>query len=146
MPPPAAVPPRSPVKPAESFRIRCFRFGKVFVAIAEDAWPRRRYLLDVARSLNRFQAAERQDVIFDWPQPGAGPGGGERAFQAFFRHQTRAGVRAVLSGGRILALLGHADADRSHAVGGHLYVSPEAPDADAKRALWQLVRELEAQP
>ena len=123
-----------------AFRIRCFRYGQVFVALAEDAWPWRRFLLDVARAMNGFTVAERQDLVFDWPQPGADPGGGGRAFRAFLGHQTRNGEHTLMSGQRVLDLVGGADAsDRTK---GRIYVPPGAPDADTKKRLWDRIRNL----
>ncbi len=128
--------------PSEPFRVRCFHYGRVFVAVAEDAWPRRRYLLDVAHALNGFAVAERRDVLFDWPQPGAAVSGGARAFRAFFGHRTRAAERTLLSGARVLALLELAEPEQTALVDDHVYVLPEAPDPKAKQALWRLIREL----
>ncbi len=127
---------------AEAFRIRCCHYGGVFVAIAEDAWPRRRFLIDVALALNGFQAAERRELVFDWPQPGAGSGGEGRAFRAFFNHQTRDGARVVLAGSRVPELLGLSPPRQTCVIDGYLYITSQAPDARAKRALWQLIREL----
>ncbi len=110
------------------------------MALAEDAWPWRRFLLDVARAMNGFTVAERQDLVFDWPQPGADPGGGGRAFRAFLGHQTRNGERTLMSGQRVLDLVGGADAtDRTE---GRIYVPPGAPDADTKKRLWDRIRSL----
>ena len=128
--------------PSEPFRVRCFHYGRVFVAVAEDAWPRRRYLLDVAHALNGFAVAERRDVLFDWPQPGAAVSGGARAFRAFFGHRTRAAERTLLSGARVLDLLALAAPAQTSLVDDHVYVLPEAPDPKAKQALWRLIREL----
>ena len=127
--------------PVAAFRIRCFRYGRVFVALAEEAWPWRRFLLDVARAMNGFAAAERQDLVFDWPQPGADPAGGGRAFRAFLGHQTRDGERTLISGRRVLDLLG-AEAHETALVDGRVYVIPVAPDPAAKKRLWDLIREL----
>ncbi len=125
----------------EAFRVRCFRYGRVFAAIAEDAWAQRRFLADVAWALNGFQRAERRDLVFDWPQPGAAAQGGERAFAAFFGHQTRTqdDIRVVVSGERVVKLLGHEVPDESCYLGDLLYVVPTVPDAAAKKALWQLI-------
>ncbi|MCY3814040.1 MAG: hypothetical protein OXH15_19795 [Gammaproteobacteria bacterium] len=124
-----------------AFRIRCFRYGRVFVALAEDAWPWRRFLLDVARAMNGFDVAERQDLVFDWPQPGADPGGGGRAFRAFLGHQTRNGERSLMSGQRVLDLVGGAEG-LTDATGVRIYVPPGAPDAEAKKRLWDRIRNL----
>ena len=125
--------------PDEAFRIRCFRYGRVFVAMAEDAWPMRRFIVDVAWASNGFQVAERDDFVFDWPQPGAVTGGGGRAFGAFFRHQTRVweDVRVLLSGTLVATLLGHPAPAESCVLDGRLYLHPGIPDAESKRALWQ---------
>ena len=130
------------------FHIRCFHFGDAFAAIGEDAWPQRRLLLDVALALNGFRPAERQDVVFSWPQPGAPPDGSERAFRAFFGHRTRNGGFALLSGTRVPPLLGLPvpeedrvlDAPGGDAAPRLLYVVPRVHDAEAKRALWRLIR------
>ena len=124
-----------------AFRIRCFRYGRVFVALAEDAWPWRRFLLDVARAMNGFEVAERQDLVFDWPQPGADPGGSGRAFRAFLGHQTRNGERSLMSGQRVLDLVGRANglADTADV---RIYVPPGAPDAETKKRLWDRIRNL----
>lgn len=142
-----AHPERPPAPPdpsvGQAFRIRCFHYGRVFAAIAEEAWPQRRLLLDVAWALNGFQGAERRDLVFDWPQPGASPGGGERAFAAFFGHQTRTRdqIRVVVAGARVAELLGHPVPDGVCLLGDLLYVPPSAPDAAAKKTLWQLIVE-----
>ena len=132
--------PRTTASAETAFRIRCFRYGRVFVALAEDAWPWRRFLLDVARAMNGFNVAERQDLVFDWPQPGADPAGGGRAFRAFLGHQTRNGERTLMSGQRVLDLVGRADADDE--TDGRIYVPPGAPDADTKKRLWDRIRNL----
>lgn len=133
--------PSPPEEPVEAFRIRCFHYGRVFVAIAEDAWPRRRFLLDVARAMNGFAVAERQDVVFEWPQPGADPAGGPRAFRAFLGHRTRNGERCLFSGQRVLDCL-ETDADAIARVEGRIYVAPDAPDAEAKKRLWDRIRRM----
>lgn len=141
--PPVAAEPSAPPAAASTeaaFRIRCFRYGQVFVALAEDAWPWRRFLLDVARAMNDFNVAERQDLVFDWPQPGADPGGGRRAFRAFLGHQTRNGERSLMSGQRVLELVGGAEvADETD---DRIYVPPGPPDADTKKRLWDRIRNL----
>ena len=91
--------------------------------------------------MNGFAAAERQDLVFDWPQPGADPAGGGRAFRAFLGHQTRAGERTLISGRRVLDLLG-AQAQETALVDGRVYVTPAAPNPAAKKQLWDLIREL----
>lgn len=128
----------------EAFRVHCFRYGRVFAALSEDARPLRRLLLDVAWALNGFQIAQREDVVFDWPQPGAVPDGGGRAFRAFFRHQTlaREGVRVLISGARVSTLLDETVPDRSCVRNGMVYVVPRPPDAVAKKALWKLISDL----
>ena len=142
------TPPGDPVREPDvevapsAFRIRCFRYGRVFVAIDEDAWPRRRFLLGVALALNGFESAERTDIVFEWPQRGVDPHASARSFRAFFRHQTRAGERALLSGTQVPRLLGHAAPAQTTTLNDHLYVAPHAPDAAARRALWQLIQGL----
>ena len=126
---------------AAAFRVRCFRYGRVFVALAEDAWPWRRFLLDVARAMNGFEIAERQDLVFDWPQPGADPGGGDRAFRAFLGHQTRNGERSLISGQRVLDLVGD-PGGLTDGTDGRIYVPPGTPDAEAKKRLWDRIRKL----
>lgn len=128
--------------PTEPFRVRCFHYGRVFVAIAEDAWPRRRYLLDVAHALNGFVSAERRDLLFDWPQPGVSVAGGGRAFRAFFGHQTREAEYTLISGARVAKLLRQAVPALTGLVERHVYVLPAAPDAEAKKTLWRLIRDL----
>ena len=132
----------APGEPAASaaFRIQCFRYGRVFVAIDEEAWPRRRFLHGVALALNGFASAEREDIVFAWPQPGVDAQGGGRSFRAFFGHQTRSGEYTVLSGARVPALLGKEAPSETCLLDGHLYVSPRAADATAKQALWQLIQ------
>ncbi len=137
--------PAPPAPPVEAFRIRCFRYGRVFAALTEDAWPHRRYLLDVARAMNHFETAERHGIVFEWPQPGAAPDGAARAFRAFAGHQTRNGERALLSGQRVLDLLG-SEATETGVVDGRVYVVPETPSAEAKKALWRLLSSLDAAP
>ena len=132
-------------EPLENFRVRCFRYGKVFVALAEDAWPQRRFLLDVALAMNGFEAAQRRDLAFDWPQPGAGVGGGPgsagRSFRAFFGHQTRDGCVTLIAGSRVATLLGHDAPPTTCRLEGHVYVAPDAHAAEDKKALWRLIRE-----
>ena len=108
-PPGLRVRPRLPdPNVGQAFRIRCFHYGRVFAVIAEDAWPQRRFLVDVAWALNGFKTAERRDLVFDWPQPGATAEGGDRAFAAFFGHQTRTRdeIRVIVAGARVAELLG----------------------------------------
>lgn len=138
---PRRPPPPPPPSVGEAFRVRCFHYGRVFAAIAGDAWPRRRFLVDVAWALNGFESAERRDLVFDWPQPGATAQGGERAFNAFFGHRTRThdGIRVILAGARVVQLLGHPVPEVSGFLGDFLYVPPSAPDAAAKKALWRLI-------
>lgn len=128
-------------KASEPFRLRCFHYGRVFVAVAEDSWPRRRLLLDAAHAMNGFAPAQRQDIVFDWPLPGAAADGAERAFRAFFGHQTRDGKRAIVAGPKVAELLGHEAPKQAMLLDGHLYLPPAAPDAAAKQALWRLLRE-----
>lgn len=129
----------------ESFRVRCFRYGRVFAALSPDAWPMRRLLVDVAWALNGFERAERRDFVFDWPQPGAVADGGGKAFGAFVRHQTRTreGVRVIVSGTHVATLLGPAAPNDSCILDGRLYVQPDGLDAGGKRRLWRLIQELD---
>ena len=102
----------------------------------------RRLLLDVAWALNGFERAERRDLVFDWPQPGAVADGGAKAFGAFVRHQNRArdAVRVVVSGTDVAELLGMTVPDESCILDDRLYVRTDALDATGKRRLWQLIR------
>ena len=124
--------------------MRCFRYGRVFAAVAGDAWPRRRLLFDVAWALNGFEPAQRKDLVFDWPQPGAVADGGAKAFGAFVRHQTRTeqGTRLVIAGAQVAALLGQPAPDASCIVDGRLYVGADALDAAGKRTLWRLIQRM----
>ena len=126
--------------PVAPFRIRCFHFGDVFAAIAEDAWPHRRFVFDIALALNRFQPGERNVLDFDWPLPGAAPDGAERAFRAFFGHQTRNAPRTLIAGGRVAELLGAAPPNECAVRKSHLYIPPQRLDAAAKAALWGLIQ------
>ena len=103
----------------------------------------RRLLLDVAWALNGFELAQRRDLVFDWPQPGAVADGGAKAFGAFVRHQTRTreGVRVVVSGTEVARLLGEVP-DESCILNGRLYVRPDGLDAAGKRGLWRLIQEM----
>ena len=125
----------------ESFRIHCFHYGDVFVALTETALPQHRFFLDVALAMNGFRKAERRDLVFDWPQPGVTEGGGERSFRAFFGHQTRAGGRTLIVGARVAALLGHAAPAAACRLDDHVYVGTQVRSAEQKRKLWQLIRE-----
>ena len=143
----AGAPPRSQKTPLPvPFHIRCFHFGDVFAAVGEDAWPQRRLLLDVALALNGFRAAERQDVLFSWPQPGADPNGGDRAFRAFFAHRVPSEGVALISGALVPGLLGRAAPSASGWLEDRgddppaLYVAPRTLDAKAKKALWTLAK------
>ena len=133
---------------ATPFHIRCFHFGDVFAAVGEDAWSQRRLLLDVALALNGFRPAERQDVLFSWPQPGADPNGGDRAFRAFFAHRVPSEGVALISGALVPGLLGRAAPSDSSWLEDRgddppaLYVAPRTLDAKAKRALWTLAKRL----
>ena len=104
----------------------------------------RRLLVDVAWALNGFERAERRDLVFDWPQPGAVADGGAKAFAAFVRHQTRTreGVRVVVSGTDVATLLGQAPTE-SCILNGRLYVRPDGLDAAGKRKLWRLIQEID---
>ena len=128
----------------EAFRVRCFRYGRVFAALGEDAWPMRRFLFDVAWALNGFERAERSDLVFDWPQPGAVADGGAEAFGAFVRRQTRTreGTRMFISGARVAALFGQSAPNESCVLDGRLYVRPDALDAAGKCTLWGLIRDM----
>lgn len=123
------------------FRVHCFHFGRVFAAVAEDAWPQRRLLQDAALAMNAFVPAERNDILFDWPLPGAPPSGAERAFRAFFGHQTRNGPRTLIAGSRAAQLVGRAVPASCALLEGHLYIPAGHLDAAAKKALWRLIRE-----
>lgn len=105
----------------------------------------RRLLVDVAWALNGFERAERRDLVFDWPQPGAVADGGAKAFGAFVRHQTRTreGVRVIVSGTQVVTLLGQAAPNESCILDGRLYVRPDGLDAAGKRRLWRLIQELD---
>ena len=128
--------------PPPAFRIQCFRYGRVFAAIDEEAWPHRRFLHSVALALNGFARAERKDIVFAWPQPGFDPHAGGRSFRSFFRHQTSSGEGALLSGPRVPSLLGKEAPSETCLLDGHLYVLPRAADATAKKALWQLIQRM----
>lgn len=140
-PPPA--PDREAAPADKPFRVHCFHFGRVFAAIAEDAWPQRRLVQDAALALNAFAPAERTDILFDWPLPGAPPNGAERAFRAFFRHQTRNAPRTLVAGSRVAQLIGCAAPASCALLKGHLYIPSGHLDAAAKKALWGLIRESE---
>ncbi|MCE2459616.1 MAG: hypothetical protein J4F38_02425 [Pseudomonadales bacterium] len=136
-----------PDRPAaeEAFRVRCFQYGRVFAALARDAWPMRRFLFDVAWALNGFERAERRDLVFDWPQPGAVADGGAKAFGAFVRHQTgtREGTRMFIAGAQVATLLGQPAPNESCILDGRLYVRPDALDTAGKRTLWRLIQEMD---
>lgn len=142
-PAPANAPPADAPRPEEAFRIHCFRYGRVFAAFAEDAWPVRRLLFDVAWALNGFRAAERDDFVFYWPQPGASADRGGKAFDAFFRRRTLQDVRVLLSGSKVATLLEYPPPSESCRLNSRLYVHPGALDAPAKRTLWRLIQELD---
>lgn len=91
--------------------------------------------------MNGFEVAERQDLVFDWPQPGADPSGGDRAFRAFLGHQTRSGERSLISGQRVLDLVGGSSGLKD-GTDGRIYVPPGAPDAEGKKRLWDRIRKL----
>ena len=139
-PQPAPSTPTAQAAPVAPFRIRCFHYGNVFVALAEDAWPHQRLVLDVALALNRHQPAERTGIDFAWPLPGAAPDGAERAFRAFFGHQTRNAPRTLIAGGRVAQLLGAAPPSECMVLDGHLYIPPRRLDASTKVALWALIQ------
>ena len=104
----------------------------------------RRLLLDVAWALNGFELAQRRDLVFDWPQPGAVADGGAKAFGTFVRHQTRTRerIRVVVSGTHVATLLGLAAPNESCILDGRLYVPPDALDAAGKRGIWRLIQEM----
>ena len=140
-PPPRKQRPPAPKPPAVApFRIHCHRCGEVFVCIGEDAWPHRRFILDVALAANRFAAHQRRDLPFDWPQPGAAPDGHHRAFGAFFRHQMRHCARAILAGAKPARLLGHEPPTASGPLGPHFHLVPQMLDGEGKRRLWRQLR------
>ena len=104
----------------------------------------RRFLVDVAWAMNGFEVAKREDLVFDWPQPGAVAFGGERAFGAFFRHQTRNrdDTRVLLSGARVATLLGSEAPAESCIAEDRLYVRPGAMNGPAKQGVWRLIQQL----
>ena len=125
--------------------------GDVFLAIGEDAMPRRRFLLDVAAAVGGFttlgevrsseaRSSERV-LVFEWPQPGAAPDGHERAYRAFFLRQMERCVRAVLAGARPATLLGHPLPEASGPLGAHFYVAPRSLDGAGKKRLWDALCE-----
>jgi len=126
----------------EPFTIRCLRLGDVFAAIAEDAWPRRRFLLDVMRAMNGFRAAKVQSLQFDWPQPGVSASSQpERAFAAFAGHQMEGeAMRRVVSGTKAAAVWGLGVEELpTRAIERGIYVNPGDESPEAKQALWQLI-------
>ena len=128
--------------PIETFTIRCLRLGEVFAAIAEDAWPRRRFLLDVMRAMNGFRAAKVHSLQFDWPQPGvSATSQPQRAFAAFAGHQMEGeAMRRVVSGARAAAIWGLGEQElHTRAIERGVYVHPGDESAEAKQALWRLV-------
>lgn len=125
---------------AAAFRVRCFHCAEVFAAIGEDAWPRRRFIMDVVHAVNRFVACERRELLFEWPQPGADPAGHRRAYRAFFLHQMRTCSRSIVAGATPAKLLGHEPPARSGPLGSHFYVAPVEHDGAAKKRLWEQVR------
>ena len=133
---PAAAPP-VPAAPAESFRIHCHRCGNVFLAIGEDALPRRRFLLDVAAAASGLAAADERPLVFEWPQPGAAADAHERAFRAFFLRQMQRCTRALLAGARPATLLGHALPEASGPLGSHFHIAGRPLDGAGKKRLWQ---------
>lgn len=117
-------------------RIHCHRVGEVFLAIGEDALPRRRFLLDVAAAVSGLAPREERVLVFEWPQPGAAPDGHERAFRAFFLRQMKRCVRALLAGAKPATLLGHPPPKANGPLGAHFYIAPPALDGAAKKRLW----------
>ena len=150
-----AAPPRAaasrygpaPAEPAaqesvQPFTIRCLRLGDIFAAIAEDAWPRRRFLLDVMRAMNGFRAAEVTSLRFDWPQPGVSAASRpERAFAAFAGHQMEGeAMRRLVSGAQAAEIWGLGDEGAStRAIERGIYVHPGDESPQAKQALWKLI-------
>ncbi|MDE0692268.1 MAG: hypothetical protein OXI55_08520 [Gammaproteobacteria bacterium] len=127
-----------------AFTIRCLRLGDVFAAIAEDAWPRRRFLLDVMRAMNGFRAAKVQSLRFDWPQPGVAAGSQpERAFAAFAGHQMEGeAMRRVVSGTKAATTWGLGEEELpTRAIERGIYVNPGDESPEAKQALWRLIAE-----
>ena len=128
----------------EAFTIRCLRLGDVFAAIAEDAWLRRRFLLDVMRAMNGFRGAKVQSLRFDWPQPGvAASSQPERAFAAFAGHQMEGeAMRRVVSGTKAAATWGLGEEELpTRAIERGIYVNPGDESPEAKQALWRLIAE-----
>ena len=128
----------------EAFTIRCLRFGDVFAAIAEDAWPRRRFLLDVMRAMNGFRAAKVQSLSFDWPQPGVSADSRpERAFAAFAGHQMEGeAMRRVVSGAKAAGVWGLGEEEMAtRSIERGVYVHPGDESPEAKQALWRLIAE-----
>ena len=126
----------------EAFTIRCLRLGDVFAAIAEDAWPRRRFLLDVMRAMNGFRAAKVQSLRFDWPQPGVSESSQpERAFAAFAGHQMEGeAMRRLVSGTKAAAIWGLGEEELpTRAIERGIYVHPGDESPEAKQALWRLI-------
>lgn len=141
-PPPRRTPPprpaRAPAAPvAERLRIHCYCCGDVFLAIGEDAMPHRRFLLDVAAAVAGTARAERRELVFAWPQPGAPADGHERAWRAFFLRQMERCARAILAGAKPATLLGHPLPDANGPLGSHFYLTPRVPDGPGKERLWQ---------
>lgn len=141
---PRPKPATATAAPVTPFRIHCFHFGNVFAAIAEDAWPQRRLLRDVALAMNGFDPAERHGIVFEWPLPSAPPDGAERAFRAFFGHQTRNAPRTLIAGNRVAQLLGCPAPAACALLKGHLYIPPKPLDVAVKKALWGLICESDA--
>ena len=131
--PPAAV----AAAPVEPFRIHCHRCGNVFLAIGEDALPRRRFLLDVAAVVSGLAAADERPLVFEWPQPGAAADAHERAFRAFFLRQMQRCTHALLAGERPATLLGHALPEASGPLGSHFFIANPPLDGSGKKRLWQ---------
>lgn len=143
---PRPVAPPVPAAPAESFRIHCHRRGTVFLAIGEDALPRRRFLLDVAAAASGLAAADERPLVFEWPQPGAAADAHERAFRAFFLRQMQRCTHAVLAGARPATLLGHAPPETSGPLGSHFHIAGQPLDGAGKKRLWQDLCEWLGQP
>lgn len=140
--PDAKTPPPRPARAtaalvAERLRIHCYCCGDVFLAIGEDAMPHRRFLLDVAAAVAGTAGAERRELVFAWPQPGAPADGHERAWRAFFLRQMERCARAILAGAKPATLLGHPLPDANGPLGSHFYLTPQVPGGPGKERLWQ---------
>ena len=131
--------PQATATVVERLAIRCFRLGKAFVLISQDAWPSRRVLLDVARSLNGFRPANRRDLVFTWPQVESADASREaleKVFHAFLTHQVEQDD-VVVAAGTVAAELATRD------LGADVVDLPHVPmDGAGKRELWQRIQKL----